>query len=1156
MLPVDTARAGNPDPPDTVALSTWASSRAEAISGPEITLTPGSLDFGIVTAGQTSIRNVTARNVGTTTLTVTGIVISDPRFTSTATLPLQIPPSVAVSVPFIYAPTTPAQHAATFTFQSNSLSGPEAVTAVGQGTPTPTSILGDGNVLVAPTGEGEGDQFGTAVSSAGDMNGDGFDDFIVGAWTNNANGQDAGRAYVYFGGATPSSTPGLILTGAATNDNFGTSVASAGDLNGDGFDDVIVGAWANNAGGTDAGRAYVYFGGSTPNGVADLVFTGDVAQARLGVSVASAGDVNGDGFVDVIVGAFSNTPNGANTGRAFVYFGGPGADATADWTLSGEEMGDFFGWSVAKAGDANGDGYGDVLVGAPFNSTVAVDAGRGYLFFGGPGADAIPDRVYTGTTSDARHGVSVSSAGDVNGDGFSDIIVGAQGADSSTPHVGKAYVYFGGPGGDEVEDLTFVGDETQGAFGEKVASLDANGDGFSDLLVSAWLQTGRGSSSGRVYLFLGGATPDTDPDYTFTGEAGGDRLGVNVGAAGDVNGDGLQDFIMGAYFNDAGGGDAGRAYVTTLAPAPPAPVVVAPQSVNGATGQLITFTVTATPPGGSGDIASLTAASLPPGAAFQVAVGNTSGVFSWTPGPTQIGVFTVTFTAAAAHPGTASTSIVVNDSNRAPDLSPISDMTIAEGAEASQTLSANDPDGDPVSFFLGTGPHFAFVSTVGPGSGVLLVTPDFGDAGTYPATVEATDFLGASDDEGLTITVMPGNRVPTLTVPAGVFAAEGVAISFGVQASDPDGDLITLGATNRPVGSLFIDLGNSSGLFSWTPGFGQMGDYAVTFTARDARGADAAPRQVNIVVDDVNRGPVSDPGGPYSGVVNVPIAFDGTGSSDPDGQPLAFQWQFGDAATGVGATALHAYATGGIFVVTLVVNDGGLSASAATTATIQDVFPAAAFPEGGNKTIRLHSGKSTTFLQVEPVGQAYANTSVDVASIVMISPGTGSVDRIAVAGDKTTLGADKNHNGVDEITCAFAKSDVRALFDGLSGGRHTLAVTLEGTLTSGGRFRAVVELDVVASGNSLAATVTPNPLRSQGTITFVQARPGPVRVALYDLSGRRVRTLMDEANHPGGYHDVRIDGRRDDGSRLPSGVYFYRAETGEGTASGRFVVTK
>ena len=141
------------------------------------------------------------------------------------------------------------------------------------------------------------------MAGAGDMNRDGYADVIVGAYHNDTGGADAGRAYVYFGGARPDDRPDLILTGEAAGDAFGYSVAGVGDANGDGFSDVIVGAYGNDAGGSAAGRAYIYFGGNGPDAVSDFTITGEASLDNLGYAVSGVGDLDGDGMADAAVAA-------------------------------------------------------------------------------------------------------------------------------------------------------------------------------------------------------------------------------------------------------------------------------------------------------------------------------------------------------------------------------------------------------------------------------------------------------------------------------------------------------------------------------------------------------------------------------------------------------------------------------------------------------------------------------------------------------------------------------------------------------------------------------------------------------------------------------------------------------------------------------------
>jgi hypothetical protein len=249
---------------------------------------------------------------------------------------------------------------------------------------------------------------------------------------------------------------------------------------------------------------------------------------------------------------------------------------------------------------------------------------------------------------------------------------------------------------------------------------------------------------------------------------------------------------------------------------------------------------------------------------------------------------------------------------------------------------------------------------------------------------------------------------------------------------------------------------------------------------------------------------------------------------------------------------MHSYATGGTFIVTLTVGDGSLTSNATTAASIQDVFAARAFTTNSNGTIKLGSGKSTWCAEIEPVNEAFLNTAIVPATIAMKY---GAAQIFALTG-KVSIGADKDANGVDETTVCFAKTDLRALFAGLSKGTNTVTVALEGDLNTGGRFRTNLTVDVVATGGTLAAALSPNPLTSDATLTFKTSRMGRVRVSVFDLLGRRVRILEPGAYLGAGYHDFQLDARNEHGERLPSGVYFFRVEASEGTETGRFVIAK
>ncbi|MBK8981999.1 MAG: FG-GAP repeat protein [Ignavibacteria bacterium] len=355
---------------------------------------------------------------------------------------------------------------------------------------------------VTLTGDAVNNYFGYSVSSAGDVNGDGYSDVIVGAFGFSSN---TGRAYIYFGGTSMNNTADAIMTEGSSGNYFGANISSAGDLNGDGYSDVIVGAEGYSS---NTGRAYIYFGGASVDSIADVIMTGESTGNNFGISVSSAGDVNGDGYSDVIVGARGYS---SYTGRAYIYFGGGIMNNTADITMTGVGISDQFGYSVSKAGDINGDGYSDVIIGA---YAVLTNTGRAYIFFGGSNMNNIEDVTITGEATNNYFGISVSSAGDVNGDGYSDIIVGAYGYSSNT---GRVYLYDYFMKNEIIPDVTMTGEGTNSLFGYTVSSAgDVNGDGYSDIIVGAY---GYSSSTGKAYIYFGGAGMDNAADVTMTGEA-------------------------------------------------------------------------------------------------------------------------------------------------------------------------------------------------------------------------------------------------------------------------------------------------------------------------------------------------------------------------------------------------------------------------------------------------------------------------------------------------------------------------------------------------------------------------------------------------------------------------------------------------------------
>lgn len=394
-------------------------------------------------------------------------------------------------------------------------------------------------------GDSAGDQFGFSVSGAGDVNGDGFADVIIGAPYVDSY---SGSAIVFSG---LDGTVLLTFYGESAGDWFGISVSGAGDVNGDGYADVIIGAAGDDHNGLiDSGSAIVFSG---LDGTVLLTFYGDSAHDRFGTSVSGAGDVNDDGYADVIIGAQLDDSNGSNSGSAKVF---SGLNGTPIFTFNGESAGDLFGISVSDAGDVNDDGVPDVIVGAPLaDRNGIVDSGSATVFSGLDGGMLF---TFYGNLDYDQFGSSVSSAGDVNGDGCADVIVGAPLVDDNGLNSGSATVFSGLDG---APLFTSYGSLAGEEFGSSVSGAgDVNGDGLADVVVGAPFVLYNGFGSATVLSGLDGTVL-----FTFYGDSAGDWFGHSVSGAGD----GFPNVIVGANLDDSNGLESGSARVFLFSPTDP-----------------------------------------------------------------------------------------------------------------------------------------------------------------------------------------------------------------------------------------------------------------------------------------------------------------------------------------------------------------------------------------------------------------------------------------------------------------------------------------------------------------------------------------------------------------------------------------------------------
>jgi len=419
-----------------------------------------------------------------------------------------------------------------------------------------------------------------SISISGDVNGDGFDDMLIGVREINEGGKWAGKTYILFGRSSgwgkniSASSADASFIGEEQYDGSGYSVSIIGDVNGDGYDDFLIGAPAWVYKPNTEGKTYLIYGRSTGwiknvnLSTAQVTLFGENKKDCSGRDVAGVGDVNGDGYKDFLISSEVNNEGGSFAGKVYLFLGGKFkwlADAnisSADATFIGK-TGENAGSSISGVGDVNGDGFDDFIIGAYSNDETSDDAGKAYLIFGKASGWTRGERLakanasFRGIADGDMAGSGVAGVGDVNGDGFDDFLIGAQGKDGVGYQSGASYLIFGKKAGWarnislSTADASFEGEGAHDYVGDvNRGAGDVNGDGFDDFLISSPYNDEYGNDTGQTYLILGKATgwkktlniSQVDASFIRTG---GQSTANSIGGGGDINGDGYDDVLIG-----------------------------------------------------------------------------------------------------------------------------------------------------------------------------------------------------------------------------------------------------------------------------------------------------------------------------------------------------------------------------------------------------------------------------------------------------------------------------------------------------------------------------------------------------------------------------------------------------------------------------------
>jgi hypothetical protein len=942
--------------------------------------------------------------------------------------------------------------------------------------------------------------YSTQLAPAGDVNGDGYADLLVGFPESGCAAQNSGSFSVFYGSASGINlNAGSSFCGISAFGYMGGAVGTAGDVNADGYADIVVGAYGEAL----AGHAYIYYGSAAGiTGAGRVTLTGDENGCVFGGSVATAGDVNGDGFADIIIGAPSHdyTPASfTDCGAAYVYLGSAsGISTSASWFEVGSHSGDRFGSMVATAGDVDGDGFADIIVGSPLYTQG--QAGEGFFaIFPGSAAGVQPSNTFRESNSVGAHfGQVVGTAGDVNGDGFNDVLVSAPAYSNPEFSEGLVSVYLGAADLPDTNNPYYLsyGTVSSQLYGNAIsAGGDFNSDGWPDMVVGSPGLTNGSGNTGMVSLLLGGPFgPSTSAAATYQ-PSGLAATGAAVSLQGDIDGDGISDVVVGLpSFVSTGGvvvifyGNGGAKFLGTTGRAPALLTAPMPGRFGAAlaVGDL------------NGDgYADLVVGAPDAGASGKVFIYISSGPSGIPSGylPTK----QITGNITASHFGSAIT--IAGDVNRdgyldvvvgAPDYvgktaSPLGRWSLYRGASAGpDTTSSQNGIGSLANLHVGTA-----VAGIG----------DYNGDGY-------SDFaVGAPTNNLLTVY----NGGPTFPLSSTVIAAPGSG-GFGsaiAAAGDVDGDGLSDFLVGAPGASQSFGAEGVSYLYS--------GANIATPVWQKAGGQTGAAMGAALAAADFNGDGFSDLvlGTPYMDLLGV-------GLTDP-GQVQAFlgngigTYRGVSQRNGANNNLVAPYGTSGSST-NFWLGALGRSAAGRTKVRMEWRAERTAFSP-------LAFSGNTTYEDTGTGGLFYGSSVSLLANVASLDPG---------------------------VPYAWsARYVTRSLFfphtpwmTPNAGGTHVYDIRTTGNSLA---------VDPLTPVTSLAMSAPqPNPARGTMTIACALPRSGDVEVAVLDLQGRHVRTLAQGARAAGRF-EVRWDGHDEQGGLSSPGVYFVRLRSGGEQVTQRVV---